>query len=91
MVLLEATYPEFSLTKGIVMFAIFVGVVIAIVVFVDLMRPPAPRQSVHHRLAEMLDLPDRPTDKTVELPLTADNEMFTTKIEEYRNDFPDAR
>lgn len=69
MLLLEAA--KFSLTKELTVFAIFVGVVIAAVVIIDLMYGPNPP-------VETID------DDELE------GFVILSKVEEYRNDFPDA-
>lgn len=96
MILLE---PEvWNPWRGVIVFAIFVGFVIAVVVTIELMTDTLPRPGGQRVLPGVVDiLPEMPLPPEPPLEderLSDIHECHTidvfTKVEEYRNDFPDA-
>jgi hypothetical protein len=86
MIHLEA--PVFSLTKELVVFTVFIVVVIAAVIAIDI-RPA--REVVNETLPEMELPPELPPDEVPEVRLVlvqpTNYEAFFNEIEEFRNDF----
>jgi hypothetical protein len=86
MIHLEA--PVFSLTKELVVFTVFIVVVIAAVIAIDI-RPA--REVVNETLPEMEFPPELPPDEVPEVRLVlvqpTNYEAFFNEIEEFRNDF----
>lgn len=98
MILLEA--PVFSLTRELIVFAVFIGICIAAIVVIDLMYGPMdqPRgQRVlpgeGEILPEMEFPPELPADEEQrinDINECRDIEIFT-KVEDYRHDFDGIR
>lgn len=87
MLLLQTATPEFSILKAVVVLAIVIGVSVFVIVFLELFLTGSDEEVVVPEEPVYYYDFDRPDGSAM---VTTDKELFN-QIEEYRDDFPEAR
>lgn len=82
--LLQTAYQQFSITKEVVVLVVFIVIIIVAVVAVEIGHA----QDEFNHIVKLDD--DKKRLREEKEREAADHDLFD-KVEEYRNDFPDAR